>query len=76
MDNTASDTLRGNKIVCPLTIIECSTPEIEQIFESGRRVRELGPQDGSFISHGLCDWRESRWNPDQESTPVTVTETK
>lgn len=65
MDNTASDTLRGlyNKIVCPLIVIESSTLEIEQMYESGRRVRELGPQDGNFILRGLCDGRESQsWN--------------
>jgi hypothetical protein len=51
-----------NKIVSPLIVIESSTLEIEQMYESGRRVRELGPQDGSFIARGLYGDRESRWN--------------
>lgn len=68
---TLLETMLYYKIVCLLTVIERSAHEIEQIYDSGRRVRELGPQHGSFISREPCDCRESL-----EATPITVKGTK
>ena len=57
---TLLEAMLCNKIVCLLIVIDHSAHEIEQIYGSGRRVRELGPQHGSFIPRELCDCRESQ----------------